>query len=136
MRLMRLGTVALALCVAAVSAALESGKDAVRDTPPANVWNAELAAALVGKTILVGKTYAGAGGERYEQLHGVVTKADPAQGIALALEGPHQGETYWLPPDTRGLKPAKPGSYRLRSTGEVIEDPDYLAMYVVEPPTV
>jgi len=36
-----------------------------------------------------------------------------------------------LPPDLRSLKPAPAGEYRLRATGEIVRDPDYLATWVV-----
>jgi len=45
-------------------------------------------------------------------------------GIAL---GPHDtGELEWLAPDVRAFALAAPGEYRLRSTGEVVSDPDVL----------
>jgi hypothetical protein len=50
------------------------------------------------------------------------------------LAGARAGETYGLPPDLRSLKPAPAGEYRLRSTHEIVRDPDYLATWVIEQP--
>jgi hypothetical protein len=41
------------------------------------------------------------------------------------------GSFYWLPPDGRAFEEAPPGEYRLRSTGEVVIDPDYLATWTI-----
>lgn len=88
-----------------------------------------LAARLVGARVLVGITHLDpAGGvERQEQMFGTVSLADPARGVAVALEGSRAGETHWMPPQTSVLSVAQPGAYRLRSTGEEVVDPDYIA---------
>jgi hypothetical protein len=58
---------------------------------------------------------------------------DPRRGVAVRRA--EASGVYWLPPDLRGWKPAPPGEYRLKSTGEVVVDPDYLAAWtVVQPP--
>jgi hypothetical protein len=41
------------------------------------------------------------------------------------------GKKRWLPPDLSQLKPADPGNYRLKSTEEVVIDPDYLSVWTV-----
>ena len=46
------------------------------------------------------------------------------------------GELLTLPPDLRPFQPAPAGSYRLRSTGEVVLDPDYLATWTIRRPAV
>ncbi len=91
---------------------------------------------LVGKYILVGLTVQDPRGSdvRLRQLHGRITSADPDHGLMIKLEGANDGETYTLPPDLRSLKPARPGEYRLRTTGEVVHDPDLLATWVVDQP--
>lgn len=48
------------------------------------------------------------------------------KGILLRLA---DGGSYLLPPDLSSTKPAPPGCYRLRSTGEVVENPDYLSVW-------
>lgn len=50
------------------------------------------------------------------------------------LEGPKFGSAYWLPPDVRPFTVAARGEYRLRSTGEVVVDPDLTATWVVTKP--
>lgn len=99
-------------------------------------WDARLAARLPGKYVIVGLTYLDtAGGEdRLIQLHGVIASADPTHGIAIDLRGARKGETYWLPPQTSTLQRARRGTYRLRETGDVIQDPDYVTTWRVEPP--
>ena len=101
-------------------------------TPPQ--WDEELADSLEGAIVLVGITYAEPAGDRMEQLYGVVERAAPDEGILLTLHGSRDGEEFWLPPDLTNLQPAGPGRYRLRSTGEVVVDPDYTATWTVHPP--
>ncbi|GAB5895435.1 hypothetical protein [Mycolicibacterium mageritense] len=48
----------------------------------------------------------------------------------IEIESPG-GETFTLPPAPESFSPAPPGEYRLRSTGEVVTDPDYLATRTV-----
>ncbi|HEV2489437.1 MAG TPA: hypothetical protein VGT03_06495 [Candidatus Acidoferrales bacterium] len=58
-------------------------------------------------------------------------RASKEKGITIKL---NDGSEFTLPPDLRVLEPAPPGEYRLRSTGEVIVDPDYLCSYTVTRP--
>jgi hypothetical protein len=44
------------------------------------------------------------------------------------------GEVYRLPPDLRPVTDAAPGEYRLRSTGEVIVDPDVTITWTITNP--
>jgi hypothetical protein len=97
-------------------------------------WDYALAEKLQGATLLVGITYDEPAGERLEQFFGTVMNASPEDGITLRLEGGRSGETYTLPPDLRALFPARPGSYRLRETGEVILNPDYTTTWTFTPP--
>jgi hypothetical protein len=41
------------------------------------------------------------------------------------------GEEFNLPPDTRAIEIASAGEYRLRTTGEVVMDPDFTAMFSI-----
>lgn len=88
-------------------------------------WDHAQAAKLLGSTVLVGLTFEEPAGQRQEQFFGTVMSADPHEGITLRLEGSRSGEFYTLPPDVRSFSPARPGECRLRSTGEVVVDPDY-----------
>jgi hypothetical protein len=62
------------------------------------------------------------------QLVGTLSSVDPVRGIGFSLDG---GGTYRLPPDGRALEEACPGSYRLRSTGETVVDPDYTCTWTI-----
>ena len=90
--------------------------------------------AVVGKRLLVGISAVDADGrpvDRFE-LRGLIVSADPAKGITLRLAGTRDGETYTIPPPLEALIPAKPGEYRLGTTGEVVVDPDFTAVWTVE----
>ena len=52
-------------------------------------------------------------------------------GIVIRLA---DGSTYRLPPDLRGIKQASPGTYRLRSTGEEVHDPDFFYTWTITRP--
>jgi hypothetical protein len=97
------------------------------------VWNEKQAARLVGAKVLIGITRSSADDSDQEQMFGIVTSANPLDGFEVRLEGSRKGETYWLPPDLRNFSPAQPGDYRVRSTGEVVTNPDYLSTWVLEP---
>ena len=95
-----------------------------------------LAASLIGKHVIVGVTRQDAKGNMLdrEQFHGEVTVADSKKGFCLKLRGTRIGEMKWLPPNTRAFLNAKPGEYRLRSTGEVVINPDFTATWTVREP--
>ena len=84
----------------------------------------------VGKRLLVGISYEDPDGEllRQEQFHGPIVAASEN---GILLERSDTGERVSLPPQ---LTPAPPGEYRLRSTGQVVVDPDYLARWVRKDP--
>ena len=66
------------------------------------------------------------------QLHGVIESADERKGFAVRVAGTNEIE--WLPPDLRAFEAAEPGEYTLRSTGEVLVDPDLISNWVVRRP--
>jgi len=92
--------------------------------------DADLAARVVGKRLLIGLTYLHHNGDFAEQkqLHGIVEEISATAGIVMRLP---DGSTYRLPPDLRGIRVAPPGVYRLRSTGEEVEDPDFLYTWTI-----
>jgi hypothetical protein len=106
-----------------------AGQGPQDDRPP--YWPAK-AESLVGKTVLVGLTYVNAQHEAAEQrqYHGVIERADERDGFAVRRAD--TGELEWLPPDLRAFETAAPGEYRLRSTGEVVVDPDLLSTWTIE----
>jgi len=102
-------------------------------------WDDERAHVLVGKYALVGLTFV----DQHEnvlskaQRHGRIVEADEDGGISIQLVAhgkPWDGEVYRLPPDLRAFSDAQPGEYTLRSTGEVIVDPDVTAAWTIKSP--
>lgn len=95
--------------------------------------DADLGRRLVGRHLLVGLTYVRPSGELIEQkqLHGIVERVSQHEGIVMRLS---DGSEYRLPPDLRGIREAPAGSYRLRSTGEEVQDPDFLCTWTITPP--
>ena len=87
---------------------------------------------LLGKVLLVGLTYYTHDHVFVEQkqFFGKVISADER---GVTVEKP-DGTLLNLPPDLRSTKIAPPGEYRLRSTGEVVVDPDFLATWNVTLP--
>lgn len=88
---------------------------------------------FIGCTVVVGLTYLDPDKTpgRQEQFYGVITYAGP-EGLELTLSGSREGESYWLPPQVEAFEPARPGVYRLRSTGEELVDPDYTTTWFIE----
>jgi hypothetical protein len=101
--------------------------------PDDQVWNEEFARKLPGAIVLVGLTYTDKEGDRFEQLFGEVVSVDATRGIALRLAGNRNGEIFWLPPDLSNVSQATPGSYRLKSTGDIVENPDFTATWTIHP---
>lgn len=88
---------------------------------------------FIGKHLLVGMTYLDQQGDvtHQVQFHGMITEVS-VRGITIRRHD--TGEYFTLPPATDSLKPAPKGEYRLRTTGEVVVDPDYLTTWTVNPP--
>ncbi|HYY99758.1 MAG TPA: hypothetical protein VE642_14260 [Pyrinomonadaceae bacterium] len=89
---------------------------------------------LVGKVILIGVTYTDARDNIRcrKQWWGTVEKASTSEGIRVRLS--NSSETPAFPPDLRAVRRAAPGEYRLKESGEVVTDPDFLATWIcVEP---
>lgn len=98
-------------------------------------WDASLAKTLPGQVVLVGLAYFDVGAEEpfeQQQLFGRVVHADERKGILLSLEGQRAGEQFNLPPDTRSFREAEPGEYRLRTTGEVVVNPDFTVTFSIQ----
>ena len=91
------------------------------------------AARFIGKHALVGLTYVNADGtvRKQVQLHGRITAVDETV-VTMRLHG--SDEEITLPPALEAFEPAEPGEYRLRTTGEVVVDPDLLASWTITAP--
>jgi len=96
-------------------------------------FDEEKAKEIVGSHILVGITYLDRNGEieSHLQFHGEVLSASSANGISVKLKGERDGEEYNLPPSTSHILKADPGIYTLHSSGEKVENPDYLCTFEV-----
>ena len=100
-------------------------------------FDLEQAKSMLNKHVLIGLTYYDHEGKFIEQkqIHGKIISVSQ-KGFSIKLEGLRSGETYNLPLDLRSFQKARPGTYKLRSTGEEIVDPDYLASWnVYKPPS-
>jgi hypothetical protein len=85
---------------------------------------------LVGRTVLVGISFVDEDGVllRREQAFGVVAEA--ADGVVTVRRADGE-EPVVLPADEESFHPAKPGTYRLSSTGQQVVNPDYLTTWTV-----
>ena len=97
-------------------------------------FDEEEAKAIIGKRLLVGVTHCDSNEKitGLEQFHGEIVRASRDEGIILRLTG--TGEERWVPPDLSRREPAAPGHYKLKGTGEVVVDPDFLSTWTVYPP--
>jgi hypothetical protein len=102
------------------------------DQPFIPEWDQKIAETAIGKTILIGVTYMAADGVTIMgqvQYHGIVVAVDTSIGVNVECRGEHVGKTLNLPPDLKVFAPAEPGHYRLRSSGEVVIDPDFATQW-------
>jgi len=101
------------------------------DTP--GPWDSEKAASLLGNTLLAGLSFFTPSGELCErqEVFGIVRRATLEDGIVLQLRS---GEEFSLPPQLEAISPAERGVYTLKSTGEAINDPDFLATWSITRP--
>lgn len=93
-------------------------------------YDETFAQSLIGKYVIVGYTHKKDDGTvvKYEQEHGVIIRVNEHEGVVI--KPPKEKYTFTLPPDFRSFEAAKPGKYTLKSTGEVITNPDYLVYWV------
>ncbi len=82
---------------------------------------------LIGKVLLVGITYYTHDNEYIEQkqFYGTVTEANET----IIRVKQKDGTDFTLPPDLSSTKRARQGEYKLRSTGEIVVNPDFLATW-------
>lgn len=97
------------------------------------VFSERDAAALVGKSILIGLIYLTPDGstDRREQHYGVITAVAPGELVTVVIEP--SGETVTLPADPAAYEPAPPGDYQLYDSDRLIADPDFLTRWRVVP---
>ncbi len=86
---------------------------------------------FIGKHVLIGITFKNGKGEVVEhvQTHGRIVAVEDK---GISVEKADGSGNFGLPPGTQWLKPAPPGDYRLKSTGEVVVNPDFLTQWTLE----
>ncbi len=101
--------------------------------PKESHFDSQFAQQLLGKYIVVGITYLKPNGDLdyLQQLHGIVKTVSEQEGISIELKGVYDGEEWSMPPVTSNIHEATSGIYRLRSTGEEVDDPDFTSTWKV-----
>ena len=96
-------------------------------------FNEIAAQQIIGKCVVVGVTYTDDADRPVDQTQfdGRVVRANAQEGLVLVRPS---GEEVRLPPFLKALQKASPGEYRLRSTGEVVVNPDYTCTWSVRKP--
>jgi hypothetical protein len=86
----------------------------------------------IGKRLLIGITFVDADDVVLEQFqtHGIITSINDRDGVTI--EQANGAGIFYLPPDVENLHEAAAGEYKLRATGEIVVDPDYLTTWTVE----
>jgi hypothetical protein len=104
--------------------------DPHRPEPPRRLLRgSDRLAPLVGCRLLVGITYLDDAGavSGAEQFCGHVLEV--TEGVVV-VERPG-GEPALLPADADAYEPAAAGSYRLKGTGEIVQDPDFVTTWQI-----
>jgi hypothetical protein len=86
--------------------------------------------ALLRSHVLVGLTYLRPDGEisRRLQFHGTI---ESVRKDVIEVRRADTGDLFTLPPAPEAFDAAPPGEYRIRSTGEVVVDPDFTCTMTV-----
>lgn len=87
---------------------------------------------IIGKKILVGITYMDKKGNviKMAQYVGKIIEADESKGIVI--EEYNSKEILAVPPQLSAIKVAEPGEYKLKSTGEIVKNPDLLTTWICD----
>lgn len=85
---------------------------------------------FIGKHVLIGITFKDTEGRIADmfQTHGHIIEIHDNALIVERIDG---SGPFSLPPGVETLKPAPPGSYHVRDTGDVVVDPDFLIYLTV-----
>ncbi len=105
----------------------------MKESPQDGIYSEDKAREMVGKRVLAVLTYVNHEGNpvQYKQIQGTIIRVNRAEGVVVELS---DGTEHRLPPDLRAFHNAEPGVYSLRSTGEPVMSPDFVAIYSVEKP--
>jgi len=93
-----------------------------------------LGGSFIGKTILIGITYQDYKGNVTGRMQwfGTIKSYSNNKGIEVDLDG--SDEPCCIPPFASAIRPAEPGVYRLKSSGKVIENPDFVTTWIAQDP--
>ena len=85
----------------------------------------------LGKCLLIGITFLDGSDKVIEQFqtYGPIVAVNDH---GIVIEKTDGSGTFKIPPDTSSLKPARRGQYRLRATGEILDDPDFISTWTVK----
>ena len=89
------------------------------------------ASELPGTKVLVGITRKHVSGEITQEQFAGSAQIEERDDYCLVNIDCTDGEVRSYPFDARALARAAPGEYRLRSTGEVVKNPDFLMTWTV-----
>jgi len=83
---------------------------------------------FLGTSLLMGVTYLDSSEQLIEQkqMFGTIERINDNEGIVVRLDS---GDEFKLPPLLKSLQPAPKGEFRLRSTGQIVIDPDFLTTW-------
>lgn len=114
---------------------MEAGSNEVN--PQDGAWDEALATELPDRIVLVGLTFVDQQDEvvEQEQFWGKIVCVDRDRGIQIELRGVRAGSDYWLPPDTGSFNRADAGEYKLRTTGELVVNPDFISTWTITRPS-
>lgn len=87
---------------------------------------------MFGKYVLLGYDVLDSSGKLIAQFQEAAFFNGMTSVIHMLLDDSF--EEIYLPPDLSAFRKADPGIYRLRSTGQEIVDPDYIACWKVTQP--
>ena len=87
---------------------------------------------IINKHIFVEITCVDKNGDIIDSIefYGKIIKAD--ENKSIIIENIETKEKFELPPDLSSIKIAKPGEYKLRSTGKIIVNPDLITTWIVK----
>ena len=81
--------------------------------------------------MLIGITRVSSDGSVEQEQYAGVAKIEDRGTFCLVNVGCSDGEMRRYPFDARAIESANHGDYRLRSTGEIVRDPDFLMTWEV-----
>ena len=87
---------------------------------------------LIGKTILVGMTFYNENDELVERNQSWGEIVDIDENTIFIKQ--KNGEEFTIPNDLSAIEVANPGVYKLHSTGEKVENPDYISTWNITLP--